>query len=64
MEWFSQDKSDDWRQKGLMKYKMPKFYGLWLGFITVCLLLAQWFSVLTDANILQLLFAIGFAGLS
>ena len=45
-----------------MKYKMPKFYGLWLGFITVCLLLAQWFSVLTDAHFANPLFAIGFAG--
>lgn len=45
-----------------MKYKMPKFYGLWLGFITVCLLLGQWFSVLTDAHFANPLFAIGFAG--
>ena len=45
-----------------MKYKVTKFYGLWLCFITVCLLLAQWFSVLTDAHFANPLFAIGFAG--
>ena len=45
-----------------MKYKVTKFYGLWLGFITVCMLLAQWFSVLTDAHFANPLFAIGFAG--
>lgn len=45
-----------------MKYKVTKFYGLWLGFITVCLLLGQWLSVLTDAHFTNPLFAIGFAG--
>ena len=45
-----------------MKYKVTKFYRLWLGFITVCMLLAQWFSVLTDAHFANPLFAIGFAG--
>ena len=45
-----------------MKYKVSKFYGLCLGFISVCMLLAQWFSVLTDAHFANPLFAIGFAG--